>query len=216
MLHCKRNYKLVFGWVGTQFCFRLCEHLPTLLFSSPSAMKMPGSDGSCGCQPPSSRWRRCHDSWVWTAKRIRDAHSRILFSRNAFRFVLKKGVVQQVGQSEQEVDSSHHCVSLLLTCLLILLIYFSEKMNFSWCQLLSRKHTLLDSGSVEKREDQCTVKNVSLRTKAPSVWQIKSYLWIKNLKISHLRFFSHPPVISTCVLLILRQSSSHFCTCHSS
>lgn len=55
-------------------------------------------------------------------------------------------------------------------------------------------------------------KNVSLRTKALSVWQIKkSYLW-KWL----LRILFTPSGLFRRILLILGQSSSHFCTCHSS
>lgn len=80
---------------------------------------------------------------------------------------------------------------MLLTYLFFIYLFSFENMNFSSCQSLSRKHTLLDSDSAEEREDQCTVKNVSLWTKAPSVWQIKSYLW-KKKKISCLPFFSRP------------------------
>lgn len=61
-------------------------------------------------------------------------------------------------------------------------------MNFGWCQSLSRKHTLLDSGSAEERENQCTVKDVLLRAKA-SFSLTNKIIPIEKHNISHLDSF---------------------------
>lgn len=84
-------------------------------------------------------------------------------------------------------ETHHICVFYASHIFVFIYLFIFENMS---CQSLSRKHTLLES--TQEREDQCTVENVSLQTKAPSVWQIKSYLWKKNKKRCLPFFFSRP------------------------
>lgn len=167
------NLKLLFWKVGTRFCLTLSVNIPPLLFPPHRPRRSPARTASAVS----------HLATVWGSFTIHEfAHRRFWFS--FLPVVPHSARCQPTGRPEWagrglitslRFSSSHVFVSLFIS--------FSaeeKKLDFSWCQSLSRKHTLLDSGSAEKWEDQCTVGNVSLRTKASSVWQIKSYLWKSN------------------------------------
>lgn len=135
--------------------------------------------------------RKLHDLWVGTLQCIGDVHGHIMFFFKPFIFVLttdclvqcKKNVIPQVGKvSVKKGNSSRLCISVLFR-------RFLSSAPLSVNRYLENIHMML-LGSGSRRSGRISVqsKNVSLRTKALSVWQIKNH----TCESGCFAFFSRP------------------------
>lgn len=166
--------------------------------------------------------RKLHDLWDGRLKCIGDVHGHIMFFFKPFTFVLTTDCLVQCVKKKKKKMSSRRLErwalkkrKLIASLYLCAFRRFLSSAPLSVNRYLENIHMmLLGSGSRSEWEDQCTVKKKSVASNKSSFSLTNKKIIPVKVAASHS--FHAPPGLFRRIPLILGQSSSHFCTCHSS